>query len=209
MILNPSLWGALRDRADNSIWDLVGSGAPTSGTSGTGVSFAGPGSSYVDIVTGIKYTNTNTVASPTWSLITEAMLGAASASGLGVVRYAKSLYDFAVDGGAIAAILPVSGAILPAKAIIQGGVLDIVTTFTSGGSATLALGTSAGSSANSILAATAVASLTAGITTVLIPKFTAATILKMTAAGTLQWTIATATMTAGKAGLTLIYTVGD
>src|ERR1022692_132906 len=216
MITNPNIQGAIRDRADNNIWDLVGSGTPTSGTSGTGNGFAGPGSSYVRTDTGAKYINTNTKTSPTWTAqtpaagaITEAMLVAASTAGLGAVRYAKSKFSFAVDGGAQGAIKPVSGATLPSKTIILGGVLDITTAFTSGGSATLALGTDAGSAANSILAATAVASLTAVVTTVLIPKFTAATIVKLTAAGVIQWTIATADMTAGIASLTLAYIVGD
>lgn len=211
-----NMFAMIRALINNNVPILTNAGTPTNGTSGTYVGQAGPGTPLIDYTNGVLYINTNTLASPTWTRssipatgLTEAMLAPASNSGLGAVRYAKSLYDFAVDGGAVSAILPVSGATLPNKAIILGGVLDIVTTFTSGGSATLALGTSAGSAANSILAATAVASLTAGVTTVLIPKFTAATLIKMTAAGVLQWTIATAAMTAGKAGLTLEYVIGD
>lgn len=211
-----NMWAMLRALINNNVPVLTVAGAPTNGTSGSYAGQAGPGTLLIDYTNGILYVNTNTSASPTWTRssipatgLTEAMLAPASNSGLGAVRYAKSLYDFAVDGGAVSAILPASGATLPNKAIIHGGVLDIVTTFTSGGAATLALGTSAGSAANSILAATAVASLTAGITTVLIPKFTAASILKLTAAGVIQWTIAAFAMTAGKAGLTLFYTVGD
>lgn len=45
------------------------SGAPTDGTSGTGAGFAGPGSMYVNIANGKWYTNTNTKASPTWTVI--------------------------------------------------------------------------------------------------------------------------------------------
>ena len=46
---------------------ILGSGAPTNGTSGTGVGKAGPGSLYVDYASGTWYVNTNTKASPTWT----------------------------------------------------------------------------------------------------------------------------------------------
>lgn len=200
-----NMWAMLRQLINNNVPILTIAGAPTDGTSGSFAGQAGPGALLIDYTNGKIYQNTNTSASPVWASV----VAGGSLTGLGGVGYAKSLYDFSVDGGAVSAILPVKGAILPAKAIVLGGVLDIVTTFTSGGLATLALGTSAGSSATSILAATAVASLTAGVSTVLVPKFTAATIFKMTAAGSLQWTIETAAMTAGKAGLTLVYLVGD
>jgi hypothetical protein len=64
-----NIWLALRQQANSDIWDINDSGAPTSGTSGTGAGFAGPGSTYVNTATGFKYLNTNTKASPTWSLI--------------------------------------------------------------------------------------------------------------------------------------------
>lgn len=51
---------------------LQGAGAPTNGTSGTGAGVAGPGSVYVDRTAGVWYTNTNTKASPTWSLLSSA-----------------------------------------------------------------------------------------------------------------------------------------
>jgi hypothetical protein len=221
-----NIWAMLRALINNNVPFLTIAGAPTSGTSGSFVGQAGPGTLLIDFTNAILYINTNTLASPTWTktslnaitgdvtvaagvsaigagVVTEAQLKVPSSFGLGAVRYAKSVYDFAVDGGAVSAILPVKGATLPINAILIGALLDIVTTFTSDGSATLALGTSAGSAANSILAATPVASLTVGITTSLNTRF------KMTAAGVLQWTIATAAMTAGKAGLILAYLVGD
>lgn len=46
-----------------------GSGAPTNGTSGTGVGYAGPGSFYIRTSNGAVYVNTNTLASPTWSQV--------------------------------------------------------------------------------------------------------------------------------------------
>lgn len=54
---------------NNYIMLLTGSGAPTDGTSGTGVGDCGPGSSYIDILTGNIYYNTGTKASPAWSLV--------------------------------------------------------------------------------------------------------------------------------------------
>jgi hypothetical protein len=45
----------------------TGSGAPTNGSSGTGVNVAGPGSFYIRTSNGAVYVNTNTKASPTWS----------------------------------------------------------------------------------------------------------------------------------------------
>lgn len=63
------IWANLTQIAQNDIWQIADAGAPTSGTSGTGVGFAGPGSTYVNITTGDKYINTNTKASPTWSIL--------------------------------------------------------------------------------------------------------------------------------------------
>jgi len=62
-----SIWGELKDRVNNDVYELVGSVAPTNGTSGTAAGLAGPGSTYVDYTNKIKYINTNTKASPTWT----------------------------------------------------------------------------------------------------------------------------------------------
>jgi len=56
-----------RDLVDKGVWRLADSGAPTDGTSGTGVGFAGKGSTYTDTATGLIYVNTGTAASPVWS----------------------------------------------------------------------------------------------------------------------------------------------
>lgn len=178
--------------------DLTGTGRPTNGTSGSGASLGiGPGSTYVNLSTGGQWVNTGaTLGSPFWE----------DTSG---VRLARATYDFAVDGGAVGLITPAVGAnyILPSGSIILGGIIDIVTTFTSGGSATIAVGTSAGSAANSLKAALAVASWTAGLLAV-IPVFTAATMVKLTADGTITLTVATAALTAGKAEIKLLYIPG-
>lgn len=205
MIVNPNIWGQFRDKADNNVWDLVGSGAPVNGTAGTGLNLAGPGSTYIDTATGIKYINTGTSASPVWVASNTPVV---TTGGLGVVGNAKMTYDFAVDGGAVSTITPTNSPTIPIGAIILGGTIDITTTLTSGGAATIALQTSAGMGAGALKAATAVASWTAG-QLALVPVFTAATYVKMTAAGRPQLTIAAFALTAGKFDVNLVYVVGN
>lgn len=67
--LIPNIWMNIRQLKDKSIWDIADAGAPTNGTSGTGVGYSGPGSEYTNITTGAKYINTGTKASPVWSLL--------------------------------------------------------------------------------------------------------------------------------------------
>ena len=125
------------------------------------------------------------------------------------IRVAHGRYDFAVHGGAISTIT-LSDAFgqssLPANAIILGGTIDIITTLTSGGAATIALGTSAGSSTTSLKGATAVATWTAGQLAA-VPIFTAATYVKLTAAGSLTATIAAVALTAGVFEIHVLYVV--
>ena len=54
-------------RFNNDICILAGSGAPVDGTSGTGAGNAGPGSIYLG--NSKAYINTNTKASPTWTVV--------------------------------------------------------------------------------------------------------------------------------------------
>lgn len=56
------------NRGLKGIFDLVGAGAPTNGTSGTGVNAAGPGSTYFDYTNNIYYWNSGTAASPVWNI---------------------------------------------------------------------------------------------------------------------------------------------
>lgn len=96
------IWANLRQIADRDIWQIADEGAPTDGTSGTGAGFAGPGSTYVNITTGDKYLNTNTKASPTWSVI-----GVASfAAGYQIVTAGT-----ASSGATTATTITVSGAL--------------------------------------------------------------------------------------------------
>ena len=73
-----NIWYNNHVNGNNGVFASSGAGAPTSGTSGTGVNIAGPGSTYYDITNKIAYTNTGTAASPTWSVEgTAATLGTA------------------------------------------------------------------------------------------------------------------------------------
>jgi hypothetical protein len=120
----------------------------------------------------------------------------ASQEGVGLMRKAKAIYNFAADGGVIGLITPVRNAVIPANAIVFGG-LAIPTTALAGATATIAIGTSAGSSAASLKAATAVATYSLNAILPLIPVFTAGSAFKMTAAGKITCTVAVAALTAG------------
>ncbi len=137
----------------------------------------------------------------------ESALALSSAFGLGVLRTARAKYDFSVDGGAVGLITPAINATIPANAVILGGILNPTTALTSGGSATIAAGTSAGSSASSLKAATAVASYSANALLPTVPVFTAASAVKLSAAGQLTLTVATAALTAGVLEITVVYFV--
>lgn len=115
-----------------------------------------------------------------------------------VCALAYARYDFSVDGGAVGEIIPATNTIIPANAIITGCVINSTTAVTSGGAATVGIGTHAGSSATSLLAQTGKASFTldALIAGVPVPQ-TAATWVKMSAAGAINVTPAVAALTAG------------
>lgn len=112
----------------------------------------------------------------------------------GALEVVDCLYDFARDGGATGALdlLKVKEA-----TILVDAVTHVLTTFTSGGSATLIIGRTGDTDA--ILASTAVASLTAGVL-----AGDAASHHKLLAADDIiNMTIGTAAMTAGKMRVTL------
>ncbi len=115
------------------------------------------------------------------------------------VAYAK--YDFSVDGGVTCT--PAVSDTIPDNAVVFGGVVNATTAVAAAGSATVAIGTAAGSSATSILTATAKASL--GADAVVVPTCTA-TPFKMTAAGKINITIASGPLTAGVIEAWVLYT---
>lgn len=204
MLTTKNIWAQFRDLANNSVWRGANSGTPVDGT--TGKNLFGTGSEVIDYVNGIRYINVGTKASPIW---VNSALPIVGNGGLGSVGNAKMSYSFATDGGAIATITPANSPTIPLNAIILGGVIDITTTLTSGGAATIALGIGAGAQVASFKAATGVASYTSGLTLPIIPLFTAATYYKATAAGRLTLTVAAATLTAGKMDVNVIYVVGN
>ena len=126
-----------------------------------------------------------------------------SGTGNSALRAAKAIYSFATDGGAISTITPNGTVALPANAVIVGATVNSTTAVLSAGAATVSIGTSAGSSATSILAATAKATLAANALVNGVPVF--ATPVKLTAAGNITFTIATAALTAGVIEVVVYY----
>ncbi len=57
------------------VWQYSGSGAPTSGSSGTLAGKAAPGSTYTDYLNGVEYLNAGTKAAPTWIAASSAQMG--------------------------------------------------------------------------------------------------------------------------------------
>lgn len=52
-----------------NVWIFHAAAAPTNGTSGDGAGWAGKGSIYIDRSNAKIYGNTNTKASPTWTVV--------------------------------------------------------------------------------------------------------------------------------------------
>lgn len=157
-----------------------------------------------DAVTGSVsvWTNTGTSALP---VFTRGSTSGSSAAGNNNMNVAHAIYSFAVDGGAVATITPVSNATIPANAILVGATINSTTAVTSAGAATVSVGTAAGSSTTSILAATGKASFTTDAMLNGVPVF--ATPVKMTAAGAITLTVATSALTAGIIEVFVYYTV--
>lgn len=145
------------------------------------------------------------LVTPAASVVNANALLPTAPGNFGSLRVAKVLFDFAVDGGATGAIQPVGSVNLPANAMIVGATVDVIAAVTSLGSATVAIGTDAGSSATSILAATAKASLTLAALINGVPVF--ATPVKMSAPGNVIFTVGTAALTAGKIEVAIYYVV--
>jgi hypothetical protein len=128
-----------------------------------------------------------------------------TATGISNLLVARARFDFGIDGGVVGAITPKFTVTLPANAVIVAGTVNSTTAVTSAGAATVSVGTTAGSSATSILAATGKASLTANALLNAVPVF--ATPVKMSAAGDVNVTVGTATLTAGVIEIVLMYWV--
>jgi len=118
-----------------------------------------------------------------------------------MIGYAK--YSFGTDGGAISTITPSISSNIPDNSIIVGGVINVTTAVTSSGSATVAVGTSGGSSTTSLMAATAKSTLTIDKLMPVVPTY--AVPIKLTASGNITVTIAAATLTAGVIEIWIVY----
>lgn len=135
-------------------------------------------------------------------------------SGLGVVRTAMGTYDFAVDGGTFGSSITLrSNAVIPINAIIIGGFINLITPLTGGTvTDTISLGTTAGSSATSLVNAAARNATPwatpAGIKAI-VPVYTGATAVKMTAAGSFALIVNATSITAGKFDIIVQYMVGS
>ena len=119
------------------------------------------------------------------------------------VRTARARYSFAVDGGGAPGLITVAQSdVIPANAILVGGMIDFTTIIAAtGGAATCAIGTSAGSAANSLLAALAKAACTGVVA--IVPTY--AVPVRMTAAGTITFTSATNAFTSGICDVVVTY----
>ena len=132
-----------------------------------------------------------------------------TAVGLSALRVAHATYSFAVDGGgAPGLITPASNATIPINAVIYNVAVVVSSDLlAAGGAATIAVGTSAGSAANSLMTATNKTSWTASakfVQGVPVPQ-TASTWVKMSAAGSITLTSATNALTAGVAEIYVFY----
>lgn len=124
--------------------------------------------------------------------------------GLGAAQVAKATYDFTVDGGAVATITPVSSPVIPAGAIIYGGLIDVIVA-PLGGGASVAIGLGSGAQVAALKGATAVGTYTIGAILALIPVWTAATAVKVAADSKITFTVSGGALTAGKIAVQIYY----
>jgi hypothetical protein len=125
---------------------------------------------------------------------------AAPAAGVfSAIQVAKAIYNFATDGGAPGLITPALNTTIPANAIILGGFgkASSVTALAQASGGTIALGTSAGSSATALLGATAGAEANWANAAIIPLVPTLAVPIELTAAGKITLTPATHAITAG------------
>jgi predicted RecA/RadA family phage recombinase len=120
------------------------------------------------------------------------------------VKVAHAVYDYGVDGGSSCTLT--NSDTIPDNAVVTGGLINATAAVTASGSATVAIGVSAGGSGNCILTATGKASL--GLDAVVVPT-SQATPFKMTAAGKVAVTVATGPLTAGVIEVWVFYTLAS
>ena len=128
-----------------------------------------------------------------------------SAAVIGQKQVLIATYDFAVLGGAQATVSLKDAntgldAKLPSGAVISTVMIDTITPFVSGGSATIAIGAVSTTDLKGALAYGSYTGIVAGV-----PVGSAATSIKLTADKTVTATIATANVTAGKINVLIEY----
>ena len=114
--------------------------------------------------------------------------------GIQQVQCAHAIYSFAKDGGATGVITPYLTALIPSGAILTSSVINAPTAPV--GSGNISVGTSAGSSATSILTATAYNNAIFATDVATVGAITQAAMVKMTAQGNITLTLS-GTLTAG------------
>lgn len=185
-----------------------GDGAPTNGASGTGQGVYGPGSMYIDRTNGIVYINTNTKASPTWTVLVAG--GAGSVDGLRQLGVARATFDPSGTAGLRTVGAHGLGVTLPQYALVVGGFFQVNTAFTSAGGndGTIAISVEG---ANDIQTAAAVSG--APFSTIgkkaIVPKANTpeSTGILCTAAREITATVAVDALTAGKLTAFLYYVI--
>lgn len=124
--------------------------------------------------------------------------------GGGALQVVKATYDFAVDGGAIGTIQLFNSLVIPAGAIILGGICDPITTLTSGGGATMAIGIGSAAQTAAIKAAAAFGTYVGGTPLAILPIWSGG-FFAVAADGKVSVTIAGGTITGGKVAIHLVY----
>jgi|SRR3984957_5253325 len=136
-----------------------------------------------------------------------AQLVSSSAVGNNPVQVCHATYNFAVDGGgAPGLITPASNCVLPINSIIFNEIIDWTTAGTGATNTTTIGTTGTGGGAAILQASTAVASLTGIVQGVIVPQ-TASGFKKLTTAGAVTLTTATAALTAGVCEIYVFYVV--
>lgn len=115
----------------------------------------------------------------------------------------RAHYDFAVLGGAIGAITLV-GDLIPSGATIVGGYIEVTTPPTSGGAATISVGTEGAADLQAAAVVSGAPWSTTGRKSV-VPAFTGASSIRTTAGRQVTITVATATLTAGVFDVVVFY----
>lgn len=120
------------------------------------------------------------------------------------IRQARARFDFAVDGGAVATIALALADTVPAGAIMLALIANPTVALTSGGSATISIGLSAGGTGSAALKAlTAVATYSLDAILAGVPSF--AVPVKTTADGLINVSVAVAVLTAGVMDIQVLY----